>query len=253
MEHCRQLHLERLRKVRPSIDNAPPRTFSHLANNAKAEQQARERYEKIAHENNILLEKLSKISEQDYAACARPTLYRASLSTKPGITFDPSGRPMVDNVYVPPASCTGSLKSDQARRELNRIAEENMALWHRIQARKPFYSVKEFEKQYEQHEEISRRLKESNESGRPRSAYGSYSKAKDVYSKGLRSRPSSTPVQHRKDRPVPVPMSRPTSARPPKAGGAVKIPGRPMSAGPTRAGAPQGAYDGERREYYRPR
>ena len=58
---CKDKHRQKLKEMKCSIDNAPPKRHSHLHKNLKKEQLMEERFAEIELENTVLLAKLSKI------------------------------------------------------------------------------------------------------------------------------------------------------------------------------------------------
>jgi hypothetical protein len=106
-------HMDRLRNIKPSIDNGPPRKFvSASGRNGKRELQKQERRFEIEHENAILLDKMRRIMEL------------GTVASNSGL------------VHVEDSDLT-SLNSHVRRRELERITRENMGIVRRIQAREP--------------------------------------------------------------------------------------------------------------------
>lgn len=106
-------HMERLRNVKPSVDNGPPRKFIGAdGRNGKREFQKQERRFEIEYENAILLDKMRRIMEL-------------------GTTASNSGV-----FYVEEPDLT-SLNSNVRRRDLERITRENMGIVRRIQVRGP--------------------------------------------------------------------------------------------------------------------
>ena len=63
--YCRRLHLKRLKNVKPSIDNRPPKRCPHLRQNLKKKQLMEERFATIERENQLLLEKMSAIMNKN--------------------------------------------------------------------------------------------------------------------------------------------------------------------------------------------
>ena len=58
---CQDKHKQKLREMKCSIDNAPPKRHSHLHKNLKKEQLMEERFAEIERDNRLLLEKMSYI------------------------------------------------------------------------------------------------------------------------------------------------------------------------------------------------
>lgn len=112
------LHRDRLRSVRPSIDNRPPRQFPHMRRNLKKEQQMEERYAKIEHENRVLLSKMGEIMQKN-------TLDNVSREYRYGHSLNRVAR----------------------KRELQRITQENAQILRRIQGTMPMYNHWQWEKE----------------------------------------------------------------------------------------------------------
>ena len=112
-EHNQEVHLEKLRSMKPTVDANSPPVFSHTIKKAKREQLLEERYTEIERENRLLLEKMSSI-----------------MSGRPARTRSVKKR---------------SLNQESRRRELVKISQENQALLRRLQERQPSYNIQKFE------------------------------------------------------------------------------------------------------------
>merc|ERR1711871_494828 len=64
-EKQRKKHLKRLKNMKCSIDNKPPKKHRHLRQNLKKKQLMEERFARIEHENQLLLQKMSSIMRQN--------------------------------------------------------------------------------------------------------------------------------------------------------------------------------------------
>jgi len=102
------LHMERLQKTRPSIDNRKPRQHVSANGNGKRLHQQQERRFEIEYENAVLLDKMRRIS----------TLGTTASNYGLVIHEDPEAR---------------SLNANTRRRELERITRENLGIVRRIQ------------------------------------------------------------------------------------------------------------------------
>lgn len=118
IEQRQKAHRERLKTMRPAIDNKPPKKPSHLTNNKKREAQMEERFLKIERENKLLLEKMSYIMSQK----------------------------ALDNKSEA-ASKVKSLNKTFRKKELQRITEENQKILRRIQERQPYYNHAQWEEE----------------------------------------------------------------------------------------------------------
>ena len=128
IEHRQNIHRERLKNMKPAIDNKPPKKPSHLTSNKKREQMMEERFTRIERENRLLLEKMSHI-----------------LSKK---TLDNSQN------YKP----VRSLNKSYRKRELQRITLENQEILRRIQQREPNYNHAQWEEDRRQHERYMKNI-----------------------------------------------------------------------------------------------
>ena len=63
-EKERKIHMEKLRKVKPTLNLKKPKAFKHLKSRAKKEQMLEDRYTEIERENRILLEKMTSIMQK---------------------------------------------------------------------------------------------------------------------------------------------------------------------------------------------
>ncbi|GBG27875.1 Hypothetical Protein FCC1311_040982 [Hondaea fermentalgiana] len=120
IEQRQKAHRERLKTMRPAIDNTPPKKPSHLTNNKKKEAQMEEHFLKIERENRLLLEKMSYIMSQK--ALDNKNEAAARQGTK-------------------------SLNKSYRKKELQRITEENQKILRRIQERQPYYNHAQWEEE----------------------------------------------------------------------------------------------------------
>ncbi|KAI8814539.1 hypothetical protein BJ742DRAFT_848715 [Cladochytrium replicatum] len=110
----RRLHLEKLAKARPTVDNAPPRIHMHLQLKLKRMQVEEDRIAQIERENRILLDKMSHImkaegNHKDYTWMEDELSYGHSLN------------------YV------------SRQQEHNKIDAENQAILQRLESKEPHY------------------------------------------------------------------------------------------------------------------
>jgi len=134
VKHCQRLHKQKLKQMKPAIDNKPPPKFVHLAQNLKKQQMDEERYSQIERDNYILLDKMSYIM------------------THPQL---------LDEKYMgPPVTFGKSLNKEYRKRELMRITEENLQILRRIQHKEPYYSHLDWEEQAARDEEYLRNCAE---------------------------------------------------------------------------------------------
>jgi len=112
-------HRNRIRSIRPQIDNTTPEThgLDHLRNNLKREQLLEERYHEIDRDNRILLQKMSDVMK-------KPSVKSGGAGHGGGPT---------------------SLTRDARKQELSRITKENHSILKRIQKASPVYSVVDWE------------------------------------------------------------------------------------------------------------
>jgi hypothetical protein len=102
-------HMERLQKVKPSVDNGPPRRFiSADVRNGKRQMQRQERRFEIEHANAILLDKMQRIVDLGTTASNSGIIH----AEEPELT---------------------SLNSHVRRQDLERITRENRGIVRRIQ------------------------------------------------------------------------------------------------------------------------
>jgi len=134
VKHCQKLHRQRLKEMKPAIDNKPPPKYVHLVQNLKKQQMDEERYSQIERDNYLLLDKMSYIM------------------THPQL---------LDEKYMgPPVTYGKSLNKEYRKRELMRITEENLQILRRIQHKEPYYSHLEWEEQSRRDEEYLRNCAE---------------------------------------------------------------------------------------------
>eukprot|EP01138_Halocafeteria_seosinensis_P008999 gb/GECG01009198.1/.p1 GENE.gb/GECG01009198.1/~~gb/GECG01009198.1/.p1 ORF type:complete len:269 (+),score=34.20 gb/GECG01009198.1/:1-807(+) len=125
VERNYELHRRRLQKIKPSVDNKPPKQCKHLRRNLKKEQMLEERYAKIEHENRVLLQKMSEIMQSDG----------------------------LDNINEE-QQYGHSMNRTQRKRELQKITRENQQILRRIQQTMPMYNHWEWERDREYQERL---------------------------------------------------------------------------------------------------
>ena len=126
--HRRKLqrnHRRKLRNIRSTIDNKPPKRHTHLRKNKKKKQMMQERFAKIERENQLLLKKMSYIMRHD------------TLDNK-----------------CKAARYTHSLNKGLRKKELKKISEENMAILARIQSRESTYNHLKWEDERRKNEAL---------------------------------------------------------------------------------------------------
>mmetsp|Transcript_13447 Transcript_13447/g.24054 ORF Transcript_13447/g.24054 Transcript_13447/m.24054 type:complete len:219 (-) Transcript_13447:8-664(-) len=128
VQHCQQLHRDRLQTMKPAIDNKPPKKPTHLTNNKKREQMLEDRFIRIERENRMLLERMSSIMQ------------------KKGLDND-SRRHQVK-----------SLNKSYRKKELQRITQENQNILRRIQHSEPNYSYMQWEEDRRNHEQYMKNI-----------------------------------------------------------------------------------------------
>jgi hypothetical protein len=113
-KYTQDLHYEKLKNMRPTLDLSCPPEFSHLRTKPKKEQQRegnlkKERFTEIEKANRILLEKMSSI-----------------MNSK-----SPLNQPFYKK----------SLNKEVRKKNLEKIAGDNQAILRRLQCRTPVYST----------------------------------------------------------------------------------------------------------------
>jgi hypothetical protein len=125
------MHKKKLKSMKPSIDNKPPRVHRHLKRNKKKEQMQEERFAQIERDNRILLSKMSEIMQ-------RNTLDNVNDSMR----------------YAK------SLNRESRKKELQRITAENQAILHRIQMAQPMYDHTTWEEEAKLAEKYAENIRE---------------------------------------------------------------------------------------------
>lgn len=201
----------RLATVRPSIDNAPPKTLGIKPRNLKKEQLLEDRYSQIEHENRVLLSRMSGI------------MNKSAMDT------------------VSEAWTYGhSLNRDRRRRELQRISEENLGILKRIQAVQPVYSAEKWEEERMLQEQLVEAISEYK--GGPGGA-GLIASASGSVSAPMRPRSRSPETLGGRGGPPlpsgggPVAAPPPLSARGGMAGSGRAVMGLPLASPPVGAAA----------------
>lgn len=121
-------HQQRLRSVKPSVDNSAPTVRPHLYQKLKKAQQEEDRCSEIERQNRILVRRMTTI------------MSRSGVDDKP------------------PSSAPPSLNQVRRKQEMARITKENYALLKRIQERPPSYSHLQWEQDRERNEKLAERI-----------------------------------------------------------------------------------------------
>ncbi|XP_077988134.1 sperm axonemal maintenance protein CFAP97D1-like [Glandiceps talaboti] len=117
-------HRQKLKEVKASVDNKPPRTYMHIHCKIKTLQMKEERLATIERDNRILLEKMSMIMRTQ-------------------------GRVDNRNNYD-----YRSLNREKRQKELLRVTKENQEILRRIMASEPEYDHKKWQKDWHENEEL---------------------------------------------------------------------------------------------------
>lgn len=148
-----RLYKQRLKNIKPAIDNRPPPRFKHLQQNLKKAQLEDERNMDIERENRLLLEKMSSIMESSKGEEAAA----GTIEFAPGVRINKQQLPMLDNWKRWEVK---SINKEVRRKELMRITEENQAILRRIQEKKPFYTQSEWDETQKSHDIVLRNISE---------------------------------------------------------------------------------------------
>lgn len=128
-DKARDMHKKKLKNVKSTVDNKPPKTYMHLQLKLKKLQLEEERLATVERDNRLLLEKMS------------------SIMTRKGMDNR--------NDYE-----RKSLSVQKRQQHLLKIAHENQAILKRIDAKQPHYTAKAWEDDYDKSmtfkEQISR-------------------------------------------------------------------------------------------------
>ncbi len=128
-ERNRQIHLNKLNEVKPSINRQPPPSFNHLKSNKKKNQLYEAKLTEIERENRILLEKLTNIMKA-------PTKL-STLEKQPR-----------------------SLNREIRKKELVKITIENQAILRRLKDQKSMYDHNSWLNERKKHETYLRNISE---------------------------------------------------------------------------------------------
>jgi hypothetical protein len=123
-QYTRKLHLQRLQSVKSSIDTRPPKQHLHLQKNLKKKQLVEEKFARIEHENQLLLQKMSSIMNSSTLDNKNQSLQYAR-----------------------------SMNKQVRKQNLEKITRENQAILERIQAKEPVYSQVKWEQERQQQEQ----------------------------------------------------------------------------------------------------
>lgn len=118
MRHRQELHRNRLKNAKSTIDRSLPKGFGKVRRNLKREQQLEDRYAQIEHENRLLLARMTEIMQKS-------TVDNRSEAWKHG----------------------RSLNLGSRKRQLAKIAQENEKILERIRNVKPSYNHLKWEEE----------------------------------------------------------------------------------------------------------
>lgn len=121
IQHIQDIHHEKLKNIKPTVDISCPPDFSHLRSKAKKEQQKegnnhKDRFTEIERANRLLLEKMSSI-----------------MNSK-----TPQSLPYYKR----------SLNTEVRKKNMEKIAGDNLAILKRLKCRTPVYSIQKWEKEW---------------------------------------------------------------------------------------------------------
>ncbi|KAL0218663.1 hypothetical protein P9112_004316 [Eukaryota sp. TZLM1-RC] len=173
------LHRQKLKKMKPAIDNKPPPDHRHVFENKKKQQIDEERFTEIERENYRLLGQISDIMSKSN------TLDNSlSFSQHPG-----------------------TLHRNYRKRELERITHENQGILHRIQTKPPTFSLAEWKDHGVRHRKYEQNLREVV----PRTEKGHLVKQRKQSASFSPSMSRSCPAQIGKNPPSDSPVNENTS------------------------------------------
>mmetsp|Transcript_13225 Transcript_13225/g.24833 ORF Transcript_13225/g.24833 Transcript_13225/m.24833 type:complete len:187 (+) Transcript_13225:155-715(+) len=132
IQRCQERHKQKLRNMKCSIDNKPPRQAGHLKSKAKKNALIEDRISQIETENHILLRKMSHIM-----------MNKGAIDNKN------------ENIKY-----GHSLNKDRRKRELQRITKQNLQILNRIQGAMPTYNHKQWEKEAKENDKILSNISE---------------------------------------------------------------------------------------------
>lgn len=136
----RRIHMEKLRKVKPTINLKKPKVFKHLKSRAKKEQMLEDRYTEIERENRILLEKMTSIMQ-------KPNRTSTSFSQDRFANY-------------PAFQTKKSLNRQQRKQELLKITLENQAILRRLQDKNSNYNVAKWEHEHKMRKDLLKNMSE---------------------------------------------------------------------------------------------
>jgi len=128
-----ELHRQRLRAIKPAVDNRTPPVYPHLYQKLKKAQMEEERCRAIERDNQRLVRHMTEIMQRPHGTAPA---FRAPSAP-------PAGR---------------SLNQCRRRQELARITQENQALLKRLQTRPPVYNHLMWEQERERNEVLCERI-----------------------------------------------------------------------------------------------
>lgn len=158
------IHREKLKKIKPRIDNRPPKPMTHVHNKTKKEFEELKIQADIQYNNQLLLKKLQKIEKSSY----KPHVYSQQSS---------SNRLRID--------------------ELIKIGDENQRILSRIQSARPYYPTQKLKEDYLNKKYLSLQLSE-NARRIPRTTSFNPSEMNEVISKFQTSRPTTATASSKK-------------------------------------------------------
>ena len=133
-EKDREIHLRKLRDIKPQINLSGPTKFKHLNKKAKKEQLLEDRYTEIERENRILLEKMTSI------------MHNGNQSAQ------------TQNNFSAPPYQKRSLNKEARKRELLKITIENQQFLKRLQDKSSNYDVTKWETEHVDRQHMLRNI-----------------------------------------------------------------------------------------------
>jgi len=138
-------------------------TYAHLDDNLKKAQIEAERFDRIEHENRLLLEKMSALMAS--GSVVDPT--EGTWEFQPGVRLNKNQMPVIDHgiSHQPPMPQRGAAREPESlnwgsrRRELERITQENRGIVYRIQGRGSYYPSNQWSKRSEEHDQHLMRIR----------------------------------------------------------------------------------------------
>lgn len=145
------MHMERLRKIKPTVDMKKPPKPTHISKNYKKELQNMERLSEIQYQNRVLLRKMLQIDmKPSHNTTKKKQLARNNSAAirSQGTSYRPTSAKYSNNNENQGLNSYNSLNRANRIRSLAKIIDENKVLLDKLQNTRSTYSMATWKNEY---------------------------------------------------------------------------------------------------------